>query len=107
MSAFHHITEQKNPKVIIWIFDLFVLYGWRAVIKIGLCLMKHFEHKILSLDGEALLSFLINDILKLDFFQTNNFDKLKKSYSCIKSDDGLIGNLENEFELKQIIENQN
>ncbi len=107
MSAFHHITEQKNPKVIIWIFDLFVLYGWRAVIKIGLCLMKHFEHKILSLDGEALLSFLINDILKLDFFQTNNFDKLKKSYSCIKLDDGLIGNLENEFELKQIIESQN
>ena len=107
MSAFHHITEQKNPKVIIWIFDLFVLYGWRAVIKIGLCLMKHFENKILSLDGEALLSFLINDILKLDFFQTNNFDKLKKSYSCIKLDDGLIGNLENEFELKQIIKSQN
>ena len=42
--------------------------------------MKHFEHKILSLDGEALLSFLINDILKLDFFQTNNFDKFKKLF---------------------------
>ena len=47
MSAFHHITEQKNPKVIIWIFDLFVLYGWRAVIKIGLCLMNILNIKFL------------------------------------------------------------
>ena len=65
--------------------------------------MKHFEHKILSLDGEALLSFLINDILKLDFFQTNNYEKLRKIYSVIKLDHGLISNLENEFELKQKI----
>ena len=80
MSTFHHITEQKNLKVIIWIFDLFVLYAWRVFIKIGLCLMKHFELKILSLFGEALFSLLINDILKLDFFQNSDFNKFKKSY---------------------------
>ena len=65
-----------------------------------------FWNKILSLDSEVLLSFLNNDILKLDFFQTNILINLK-NYSCIKLDDGLIGNLENEFELKQIIESQN
>ena len=39
-----------------------------------------FWNKILSLDSEVLLSFLNNDILKLDFFQTNNFDKFKKLF---------------------------
>ena len=104
MSAFHYVTDQKDPKVLIWIFDLFVLYGWKAVIKIGLCLLKHFENKILTLNGESLLSFLINDMLKLDFFQTNNYDKLRKIYSSFKLENGLIGNLENEYELKQKIE---
>ena len=104
MSAFHYVTDQKEPKVLIWIFDLFVLHGWKAIIKIGLCLLKHFENKILSLNGEALLSFLINDILKLDFFQTNNYDRLRKIYSSFKLENGLIGNLENEFDLKQKIE---
>ena len=59
------------------------------------------RNKILSLDGEMLLSFLINDILKLDFFQTNNYEKLRKIYSVIKLENGLIENLENEYELKQ------
>ena len=104
MSSFHHISDIKNPKVLIWIFDLFILYGWKGIIRIGLCLMKHFENKILSLNGEMLLSFLINDILKLDFFQTNNYEKLRKIYSVIKLENGLIENLENEYELKQKIQ---
>jgi hypothetical protein len=45
MSAFHHIKDQNNPKIFILIFDLFILYGWKSMIKIGLCLMKHFENK--------------------------------------------------------------
>ena len=106
MSAFHHIKDQNNPKIFIWIFDLFILYGWKSIIKIGLCLMKHFENKILSLDGEALLSFLINDILKLDFFQTNNFDRLKKIYSSFKLEKGLIENLECEYDLRQKIQDK-
>ena len=104
MSAFHHISDIKNPKILIWIFDLFILYGWKGIIRIGLCLMKHFENKILSLNGEMLLSFLINDILKLDFFQTNNYEKLRKIYSVIKLENGLIENLENEYELKQKVQ---
>ena len=63
-----------------------------------------FWNKILTLNGESLLSFLINDMLKLDFFQTNNYDKLRKIYSSFKLENGLIGNLENEFDLKQKIE---
>ena len=53
-----------------------------------------------------ILSFLINDILKLDFFQTNNFDRLKKIYSSFKLEKGLIENLECEYDLRQKIQDK-
>ena len=56
---------------------MFIINGWKSIIKIGLCLIKHFEIKILSCDLDDLLHFLINDILKFDFFQNENYDNLR------------------------------
>jgi hypothetical protein len=80
---------------------VFILEGWKGVIKVGLCLMKHFESKIMNLGLESLLHFLINDILKYDFFQNQNFDKLKNMFDSIKIESALIENLENEFEINE------
>ena len=80
---------------------MFILEGWKSVIKIGLCLMKHFENKILGLKYDELLHFLVNDILKYDFFQNNNYDKLKKIYYSLKIESGLIENIEKEFEINE------
>lgn len=100
-NALSHISDSQNPKILIWIFDLFILEGWKSVIKIGLCLMKHFENKILGLKYDELLHFLVNDILKYDFFQNNNYDKLKKIYYSLKIESGLIENIEKEFEINE------
>ena len=62
--------------------------------------MKHFEIKILSCDLEELLHFLINDILKYDFFQNENYDNLRKIYEKLKIENALIENIEIEYELK-------
>ena len=99
-NAFKYIKAQNNPKVLIWILDLFIINGWKSIIKIGLCLMKHFEIKILSCDLEELLHFLINDILKYDFFQNENYDNLRKIYEKLKIENALIENIEMEYELK-------
>ena len=99
-NAFKHIKNQNNPKVLIWILDLFIINGWKSIIKIGLCLIKHFEIKILSCDLEELLHFLINDILKYDFFQNENYDNLRNIYEKLKIENGLIENIEREYELK-------
>ena len=99
-NAFKNIKEPKNPKVLIWILDLFIINGWKSIIKIGLCLMKHFEIKILTCDLEELLHFLINDVLKYDFFQNDNYDNLRNIYEKLKIENALIENLENEYALK-------
>ena len=55
----------------------------------------------MNLGLESLLHFLINDILKYDFFQNQNFDKLKNMFDSIKIESALIENLENEFEINE------
>ena len=99
-NAFKNIKEQNNPKVLIWIIDLFIINGWKSIIKIGLCLIKHFEIKILSYDYEELLHFLINNVLKYDFFQNENYDNLRNIYENLKIENALIENIENEYNLK-------
>ena len=99
-NAFKNIKDQENPKILKWIFDLFIINGWKSIIKIGLCLIKHFEIKILSCDLDELLHFLINDILKFDFFQNDNYDNLRNIYEKLKIENALIENIENEYELK-------
>ena len=46
-NSFKNIKNQQNPKILKWIFDLFIINGWKSILKIGLCLIKHFEIKIL------------------------------------------------------------
>ena len=100
-NAYKNIKDQNNPKVLIWILDMFIINGWKSILKIGLCLIKHFETKILSSDLEELLHFLINDILKHDFFQNENYDNLRKIYEKLKIENALIENIENEYDLKE------
>ena len=99
-NAYKNIKDQANPKVLIWILDLFIINGWKSIIKIGLCLIKHFETRILSCDLEELLHFLINDVLKYDFFQNDNYDNLRNIYEKLKIENALIENIEREYDLK-------
>ena len=99
-NTLKNIKNQENPKILKWIFDLFIINGWKSILKIGLCLIKHFEIKILSCDLDELLHFLINDILKYDFFQNENYDNLRNIYEKLKIENALIENIENEYNLK-------
>ena len=107
-NAYKGIKGKGKPKVLIWIFDSFIIDGWGAINKIGLCLMKHFERKILTLDTDELLHFLINDIINYDFFKNSNYDRLRNIYDNLQIENGLIENIENEYEIKNnIIGNMN
>ena len=50
---------------------------------------------------EELLRFLINDILKYDFFQNENYDNLRNIYEKLKIENALIDNIESEYDLKE------
>ena len=102
-NAYKTLKEKGKPKVLIWIFDNFIIEGWGAINKIGLCLMKHFERKILMLDMDELLHFLINDIINYDFFKNSNYERLRNIYDNLKIENGLIENIENEYDIKNSI----
>ena len=102
-NAYKNIKGKEYPKVLIWILDSFIIDGWRAINKIGLCLMKHFEKKILNMDMDELLHFLINDIVNYDFFKNANYYGLRNIYDNLQIENGLIENIENEYEIKTTI----
>ena len=102
-NAYKSIKGNDNPKVLIWIFDNFIIEGWGAINKIGLCLMKHFERKILMLDTDELLHFLINDIINYDFFKNSNYERLRNIYDNLKIENGLIENIESEYDIRNSI----
>ena len=104
ITLFTHSFIENQTKVLLRIFDLFILEGWISIIKIGLMLLKHYQKVLMEMNFEELLNFLINDLKeKYDFFNNNNYEKFMELYQDIKIPKGLVSNIENEFELEKKI----
>ena len=104
ITLFTHSYVENQTKLLLRIFDLFILDGWISIIKIGLMLLKHYEKVLMEMNFEELLNFLINDLKeKYDFFNNNNYEKFMELYQDIKIPKGLVSNIENEYELEKKI----
>ena len=104
ITLFTHSFVENQTKLLLRIFDLFILDGWISVIKIGLMLLKHYEKVLMDLNFEELLNFLINDLKeKYDFFNNNNYEKFMELYQDMKIPKGIVSNIENEYELEMKI----
>ena len=99
--------EEDNLKIMIKIFDLFLLSGWKAIFKIGISLIKKNSIKIFSLPYEQLIHYLNNGIIHSDFFKNDNLNELMNISINFKLSNKLIENLCKEFEMKQNIINKN
>ena len=100
ITLFTHSFIGNQTKLLLHIFDLFILDGWICIIKIGLMLLKYYQKGLMDMSFEQLLNFLINDLKeKYDFFNNNNYEKFLEMYQEIKIPKGLLSNIENEFEL--------
>ena len=104
ITLFTHSFIGNQTKLMLHIFDLFILDGWNCIIKIGLMLLKYYQKGLVEMNFEELLNFLINDLKeKYDFFNNNNYEKFLEMYQEIKIPKGLVSNIENEFELEKKI----
>ena len=86
---------------------MFLFSGCKSILKVGISLLKNFEHKIMTLTFEELLKFLITDIPKSEFFQNNSYDILMKTYINFKIESGLISNIESEYQIKTQLTSKN
>jgi len=104
-DTYLNIKNRENPKVLLRIWDLFLFSGCKSILKVGIPLLKNYEHKIMSLTFEELLRFLISDIPKSDFFQNESYDNLMKTYINFKIESNLISNIESEYQIKKQLDN--
>ena len=98
-SGTHHFLRKKedNTPVIIRVIDYFILFGWKSMMSIGCALLHLYEGDLMKLDYEGLMRFLLNDILKMDFFLNKNKDIIEKCMDEFKISKKLISNIEAEY----------
>jgi hypothetical protein len=97
-NAYQHINAKETPKIIIKIFDLFLLNNWKSIIITSISLLKVYEQKIMQFNSEEILRFLITDIIKENYFDNNNYDRFMYISYNFKIDDKIIDNIDREFE---------
>jgi hypothetical protein len=97
-SSHQHLREkQDNINLMVRILDNFILSGWKGMMSIGIALLHNFESTIMSKNYQQMMEFLINDMLKSDFFEIKNIDKLEEYFETIKINKTLIENIELEY----------
>ena len=89
--------EKDNLNLIVRILDNFIVSGWKGVMTVSIALLHNYEDTLMNKKYEAMMEFLINDILKSEFFENKNKDKLEEYFESIKIKKNLIKNIEFEF----------
>ena len=97
LSSRQNNSSKVPPIVLLRILDSFILSGWKSLMKVGICVLHAYETELMKLKYEELLQFLINDIVKLDFFLDNNLEKVERCFVETKIKKRLIRNIEDEF----------
>ena len=83
------------------VFDLFILSGFKAIIKIGISLLKYNESKIISTPIEELLNYLTNDIIKSKYFEKDNIKDILKSSIKFKINGAIMDETQKQFTMKK------
>ena len=74
--------------------------------EIGCAVLHSYENTLIHLGYEEMIQFLINDILKSDFFSSKNEDKIKDIMYNKMINKKLIKNIEDEYMLQSKIKKQ-
>ena len=102
-DAFIDKAELNNKKIIMKIFDLFILGGWKAIIKIGMSLLKYNECKILNTPIEELLNYLTNDIIKSKYFEKDNINDVMNASIKFKINGKILEDTETQYNLQKAL----
>ena len=97
-GAHHYLRQiEDNTPIIIRIIDFFILYGWKSSMSLGCALLHTYEQEIVKLNVDCLNKFLLNDILKQDFFLNKNINLIENCMKEFKISKKLISNIEAEY----------
>ena len=76
------IFEKKNaPKYVLMVMENFILDGWSAIFNSGYTLTRYYFDKIMNIEGDKLITFMIKDLCNQDIVKNENFNKIEEHYN--------------------------
>ena len=103
LTLFSHVFILNNncKKFMIFIFENFMLSGWKIIFKSILAILKHNEKEIINIKEEGeLLNYVIQNIKKSDVFLDDNFEIFLKIYNNFDINNNIINRLKEEYKLE-------
>ena len=102
-----YILNNSCKKFITFIFENFMLHGWKSIFKSILALLKYNEQEILNKKEEGeILTFVIKNLRESDIFMDDNFEKFLQIYNNLNINNNLINNLKEEYNLENEIKKE-
>ena len=90
-------NKDNYPKFVFFVLERFILEGWSAIFNCGFTLLEYCYEKIMILEKEKLLTYVMNILNTEEILKNENFEKAKELY--LKN-----SNLINEFFIENLIE---
>ena len=79
-GSFHIIDKNNPPKLQIYFLEKFCLYSWSSIVNLGLVVLEFCYDKIIALEKDDLIKYIMNIIKEEKIFDNNNFEKCKNIY---------------------------
>ena len=92
--------EKDNSQILIRILDNFIVSGLKSIMEVGCVALHFYENVLMSKKYEDMMQFLINDMLRSDFFSKKNKDYIENFFTN-KISKKLVKNIEEEFHQEQ------
>ena len=88
--------EKDNSEILIRILDNYIVSGLKTIMEVGCVLLHSYENVLMSKRYEEMMEFLINDMLRSEFFSKKNKDFIENFFTN-KISKKLVKNIEEEF----------
>ena len=98
------ILNNNCKKFMIFIFENFMIKGWKIIFKSLLALLKYSEKEIMNKKEEGeILNYVIQNLRKSTIFLDENFEMFLKIYNNFDVNNNIINDLKEEYNLENEI----
>ena len=89
--------ENDNSEIMLRILDNFIVSGLKSIMEVGCVLLHSYMNELMSKRYENMMEFLINDMLRTDFFSKKNTEFVENFFNETKISKKLVKNIEEEY----------
>ena len=101
------ILNNNCKKFMIFIFENFMIKGWKIIFKSLLALLKYSEEEIMNKKEEGeILNYVIQNLRKSSIFLDENFEMFLKIYNNFDVNNNIINDLKEEYNLENEIKKE-